>query len=309
VTALRFTRWITVRMLFLTVGTQLLCGERSLSQSAAAPPSSAVEKRIADASELSDTKELKFEVVSIKPAAPAEALDERYLPDGFVNTNISISRLILMAFFPQVLWRSDRLKGVPDWAMSDHYDLVAKVSPEDAAEWQKHSGNMLDNKTLQGALQAMLKDRCKLVVHRIPAEISGYDLVLAKHTAGPRSTVAGETFPEGVRLNADGSRSGYIGDLKNNSRKLVYYNTTMDPFVASFSFVIGAPIRNSTGLTGHYDLELKDAWPLHTEDPDLYRGMKPSDRYDIGASGLRLQPALLPSTTLVIDHIEKPSQN
>src|SRR5579884_2266013 len=121
--------------------------------------------------------DLKFEVVSIKPAQPGAAPDEKLLPDGFIRTNVSLSHLIVMAYFPAVLWSPYRIKNAPDW-INDHYDLVGKVASGDVAEWQKHSG-MLDNKAVQSALQAALKDRCKLVVHRVPDEIVGYDLVVA----------------------------------------------------------------------------------------------------------------------------------
>lgn len=250
----------------------------------------------------------KFDVVSIKPTGNAEAYEEKYLPDGFVKTNVPLSRLILMAYFPQVLWAPDRLKNAPPWT-SDHYDVIAKVSPEDVAEWQKQSSSMLDNKALQSALQALLKDRCKLVAHMIQAEVAGYDLVIAKRGSRLKLTSPDEVFPPEAAAHPDGWRSGGMLDMETNSAKLTYYNITMDQFVTSFSFTTKTIIQNRTGLTGRYDIVLNDTLPIQGADPELYASMKPTERYDLNAVGLKLQPTMVPTTTLVIDHIERPSPN
>ena len=257
-------------------------------------------------SEHADTT-IKFEVISIKPAQPGTAPDERFLPDGFIRTDVSLSHLIVMAYFPAVLWSSDRIKNAPDWT-SEHYDLVGKVAPEDVAEWQKHSG-MLDNKAVQSALQAALKDRCKLVVHRVPDEIVGYDVVVANRGPGPKMTSPDEVFPSDIRLHPDGSRSGFFMNMKSNSSGIAYYNATMEEFVASFSFVSGYLIQDKTGLTGRYDVILNDTLPIQGAEPDLYTSLKPAERYDFKSSGLRLQQTKVPITDLVIDHIERPSSN
>lgn len=252
-------------------------------------------------------RDLKFEVVSIKPTQPGAGYDEKMLPDGFIKTNVSLSHLIVMAYFPAVLWSPYRIKNAPEW-INDHYDLVGKVASDDVAEWQKHSG-MLDNKAVQSALQAALKDRCKLVVHRVPDEIVGYDLVVADRGPGPKLTQPDEVFPPDVPLFQGGWRSSPIQNMANNSAKLVYYNATMDQFVASFSFVSGALIQNKTGLTGRYDVVLNDNLPLVGSEPGEAASMKPAERYDFKSSGLRLQQTKVPITDVVIDHIEKPSSN
>jgi uncharacterized protein (TIGR03435 family) len=300
---------LKIHLLAMVILVPALRGEYSHAQVPAPARQSNVAPRDANSHGSSDVKELKFEVVSIKPTGSGVGTDEKYLPDGFIRTNIPLSRLILMAYFPQVLWTPERLRNVPDWVGSDHYDLVAKVSPEDVAEWQKHSASMLDNQTLQSALQAVLRDRCKLMAHRIPAEVAGYDLLIAKRGPGPKLTKPDEVFPSDIHFFSDGWGSGVILDMANNSAKLAYYNATMDQFVASFSFVARFPIQNRTGLTGKYDIVLNDALPVQGAEPELYASMKPSERYDLSSAGLRLQQTMVSTTTLVIDHIERPSPN
>lgn len=298
-----------IRLLALVMLTHALYGEYSRAQVVVPTDRSKAALQDADTHGSKDPKELTFEVVSLKPTGEGGQADERYLPDGFERTDVSLSRLILMAYFPAVLGTEDRLKNAPDWTMTDHYDLVAKVAPEDVAEWQKHSGSMLDNEAVQSALQAVLRDRCKLIAHRIPAEIVGYDLVVAKRGLRLKLTQPDEVFPSDVRLYPDGTRGGFILDMKNNRSKLAYYNTTMDQFAASFGFVTRFLIQNKTGLIGRYDIVLNDTLPIQGAEPELYASLKPAERYDLNSTGLRLQQTMVPTTTLVIDHIERPSPN
>jgi len=97
--------------------------------------------------------------------------------------------------------------------------------------------------------------------------------------------------------------------MKSNTAKLAYYNATMNEFAASFSFVAGAVIQNKTGLSGRYDILLNDTLPIQGAEPELYRSLKPAERYDFSSSGLRLQQTKVPITDLVIDHIERPTLN
>jgi uncharacterized protein (TIGR03435 family) len=63
---------------------------------------------------------------------------------------------------------------------------------------------------------------------------------------------------------------------------------------------MGHPIVDKTGLTGHYDLIVP-----YDYDP----AVSPDTNWDLNILGLRLEPLPIPFTNLVIDHIEKPSEN
>ena len=61
------------------------------------------------------------------------------------------------------------------------YDVVAKVEEADLADWQKPE---VKQTMLRAMLQAMLAERCKVVVHHESKEVPVYDLVVAK--GGPK---------------------------------------------------------------------------------------------------------------------------
>jgi uncharacterized protein (TIGR03435 family) len=74
---------------------------------------------------------------------------------------------------------------------------------------------------------------------------------------------------------------------------------------------MGTPVIDRTGLTGTYDLSL--TWL--GLDPDEHEGAVPiSDpfplsHWNFGALGLKVVPIQIPTEHIVIDHIEKPSEN
>jgi uncharacterized protein (TIGR03435 family) len=134
-----------------------------------------------------------FDAVSIRPSKPPSypgasggpSVTWAIQPDGYRAVNQTIWSTIMIAYFPQGManWTPDRLKGAPSWLDSEEYDINARVSSSDLMAWQQQ-GNTLEHQELfRAMLQSMLADRCKLVVHRIPAEIPGLVLVVGKHGA------------------------------------------------------------------------------------------------------------------------------
>ena len=127
---------------------------------------------------------LAFEVVYKRPTKPGTnwMMSSATTPDGYRVTGQSLWFTIMIAYFPQGMayWSKQRLSGAPPW-LGDLYDIDAKVSESDLADWQKQ-GMSLDKKVmLQQMLQTMLADRCHLVAHRIPGgEISGFSLEIGK---------------------------------------------------------------------------------------------------------------------------------
>ena len=258
----------------------------------------------------SKPKALKFEIVSIRPTpATVTQPDEKFLPDGFLTTRRTLSQLILMAYYPALVRSRDRIQNAPAWVTNDFYDVVAKVSPDDMAEWQRGTAIVFDSKVLQEALQAMLEERCALMAHQIPATVRAYNLTVAK--SGPRIplTTPNEVFPPEAVLRQDGFRSGLILDMDRNTSKHVYYNITLDQFATTFALPAGALVLNKTGLIGKYDIILKDALPLRGSEPGEAASMDPAERWGLNSLGLKLQETKIPTTTLVIDHIERPSSN
>jgi bla regulator protein BlaR1 len=226
-------------------------------------------------------------------------------PDGYSVTGQSMAATIMIAYFPQgaAYWSRDRLSGAPSWLFDD-YDIKAKVSEADLADWQKQ-GNTLDKKPMfQQMLQTMLADRCHLVAHMVPGPpISGWAIELGKHALRLTESKPGDTLPAGMKLPGGGVMVPY---QRGDTPRYTFYAATIADLGQVLSS-IGHPIQDHTGLTGRYDFVID--W---VGDPDSKMPADDPDRlshWNFDALGLRAVPIKVPLDTLVIDHIEKPSEN
>lgn len=203
-----------------------------------------------------------FDVISIRPSTPGESWLISDTPDGYRVLAQPLGRTILRAYFPRILQgRVALLQGAPGWVWDDAYDVVAKVAPGDMAEWETqrlNMGSLASGTMLQKMLQAALAERCKLVVHRVPMEISGYALVLKKH--GPNLDQMKEALPdETVPADAhriSGGGSATLPTPGPGSEK-TYFQTTMASLAADLTLSWFGAVEDRTGLTGKYDFTLQ----------------------------------------------------
>ena len=266
-------------------------------------------------------KAYAFEVVSIRQnITPMQMMmgpqsgPPQYGPtgDGYRMANQSLVLPLLTAYVPQVGGATfyspqDQIKGLPDWLMRERYDIDARIADEDRAEWQKPESQKV---MLQAMLQAMFGERCKLTVHREVKEVAVSSLVLAK--GGPKFKETDPTVehPEGQKLP-------WGGVMAFSKDTLSFYGATMASFASMMSSFGngGRPIQDKTGLTGKYDITLKLGAMMGSAQNEPQSATAASDP---GASitslfqeqlGLKLESAKGEVETLVIDHMERPSEN
>ncbi len=233
-------------------------------------------------------KPLAFEVISITPNnSAAESSGWRSAPDGIVLTNAPLRWLVRSAFN---IISDNQLSGLPSWVDSDHYDVQAKMD-EQAAEAWKNLTRQQKAQQQRFLLQALLADRCQLKVHRETKQLPIYDLVIAKGGLKMHEAAAG----------AGDSRfwSG-IGQLGGQS-------TTIENLISSLGNEVGRVVIDKTGLgEKKFDFSLK--WTLDEQQgsadagPSLFAAIEEQ-------LGLKLVSSKGPVETVVIDHMEKPSQN
>ena len=251
-----------------------------------------------------------FDVVSIRPSAPGSPWGGvQMLPDGYRAWGIGLWVSVQNAYIPTELYTPERIQGMQPWMTSDKYDIVAKVAPADVAEWQRQNNIKQKKVMMQAMLQAMLAERCKLAVHRIPAEIAGYALVAGKGGPKLKETKPGETMPSGIPL-ADGGV--LVGATRGGTIENTYYGASMAELAHHLNGASpGHPVEDRTGLSGRYDFVLKriDMSEAQNGAVSLNAIPAPNDLWDLGALGLRLEPIKIPSETIVIDHIERPTEN
>jgi uncharacterized protein (TIGR03435 family) len=259
-------------------------------------------------------KAMAFEVVSIRPSKPGSPWGGvEVLPDGYRAWGIGLWVSVNNAYFPAEMKDTrERLLGLPPWTTQEKYDLEAKVAPADVAEWQRQSHTRQPKVMLQAMLQTMLADRCKLVVHRSPAEITGYALVVGKHGPKLKETPAGETFPSGYLQFSDGGE--VVGYRRGEKPQSTFYGASMASLAAHLGGASpGHPVQDRTGLTGRYDFVLSSVDMDPSSDGKgvvvSLDGTNPANIWNLEALGLKLEPAKIPTETVVIDHIGRPSVN
>ena len=245
--------------------------------------------------------DLVFDVVSIhlnKSVSDEWTIQIIEGGDEFRAMGVSLAQIIEEAF---QLHSEKQLVNAPDWVWHEKFDFVAKVGFNDLLRWQEVAkrGVLVDNPMLQTMLQNALMDRCKLIVHRIPAETPGYALVVSKRIPNRKNLVEAkpdDAIPSDALKIALGGMMVPI--LSREDPVLHFFQTSMASLAAQLS-VTGAPVEDRTGLTGKYNFALAR----------LGNEGNPSVDLDLGPLGLRLVPVKILTKSVVIDQIERPSPN
>lgn len=234
-----------------------------------------------------------FEVATIKPTKPDE--QRRFLiwrGHRMETANTSLSFLISFAYGVH----AKQVIGIPDWADTAKFDITA----------QPDIDGQPSDKQLKGMVQKMLTERFKLTFHHESREMSVY--VLSEIKTGQKLT------------KNDGDPNGLPGlFFQGGPGKLNVRNATMKDFTGLMqNVVLDRPVLDQTGLAGRYDFKLN--W---TPDDSQFGGMgakipPPTDAADAPPNlytaiqeqiGLKLEATKAPADVLVIDHVEKPSDN
>jgi uncharacterized protein (TIGR03435 family) len=234
-----------------------------------------------------------FEVATIKPARPEERFSLLVNRSGMMTTtSTSVSDLIKFAYD---LHPRQITKG-PAWLESEKFDVTAK--PDTAG---------IPNPTqLKTMVQKLLKERFELTFHNEKKELSVYAITVAK--TGPKLT----------KNDSGGNLPGF-GPGRGN---FLVRNSTMAEFASVLQAnILEQPVVDQTGLGAtRYDFTLK--W---TPDPSQSQiggpapgPPPPADGADVPPDiftafqqqlGLKLESTKAPADVMVIDRLEKPSEN
>jgi uncharacterized protein (TIGR03435 family) len=227
-----------------------------------------------------------FEVATIKPSKPdAPTKGLRLSRHEFAAFDEDLSELITFAFGVH----PKQVIGAPAWAGTDRFDIQAEPDSEglpNLDQWK-------------AMVQKLLEDRCKLSFHHEQVQLNVYVLSVSK--TGPRLT---PSLGNAMGLPALGFRGKTGGDISAS-------NVTIGDFInfMTRNVKLDRPIVDRTGIAGRYDFALDwtpdDAPPVSespSRAPSLYTAVEEQ-------LGLRLEAAKAPVDVLVIDRIEKPSEN
>jgi uncharacterized protein (TIGR03435 family) len=224
----------------------------------------------------------RFEVASIKPSnADPNSTSGIQTGHGRLDANnVTLKRCMMGAFGVG----PHQISGGPGWLESDRFEISAKSDQP-----------INDDAGLMVMLQSLLAERFKLVFHRETRTISAFVLEVAKKGPKLQKAEAGE-----ASTNTSTSNTGVMIDA---------HSTDMDSFAKILARNTELPVVNHTGLAGIFNFKLY--WAPENARPKDGAAMEGASIFSAIQEqlGLRLRSQKAPVEFLVIDHVEKPSEN
>jgi len=273
---------------------------------------------------------MAFEVDSVKPSKPEFKrpnfpldLTDNYSgstppPGGRLRAVYPLSVYIEFAYKQMFSPKSrDSLTAhLPKWVATDYFEINAKAEGTPTKD------------QMRLMMQSLLADRFNLKVHFETQQVPVYALTLVKagktgpklrqHADGPPCVppapqVSDAPLGKAVDIFPPDCDSIALQEEPNGTLKFGSRNSTMELIASSLADMdMDRPVVDQTGLQGRFDITLQ--W-------------KPDDAESLGANvsvgliggnfyealkdqlGLKLIPTKAPVKVLVVDHVEKPSEN
>lgn len=238
----------------------------------------------------------EFEVASIKPNTSADMNGGFRFNSGsglFIGENIPLRFLIASAF--QV--RDYQLSGVPGWVNQVKYDIQAR-GPGNPGEEQ-----------IAAMLRSLLKGRFHFEYHKVTKEGPIYVLMPAKGGIKLQESKEGPcALPAADKAEPDKPATVECDTFNTRRSQVDAKRITMPKFVIALSSTLDRPVIDGTGYTKTFDAHLEWTPTEVATDPNGEPG--PSVFTAIQEQlGLRLEAQKGPVETLVIDRIERPTDN
>ena len=208
--------------------------------------------------------------------------------------------------------------SLPEWVKNDRYEIQAKIPAHTIPSYTEQQLSSGDTPEIHLMLQSLLEERFQLRVHRERRDLAVYALTAGKNVSKLRPSAPGSE----LRTGADGSVHEVHGSTgirrvaatDGASRiQLTFRAGSMARFVEVLGQSLDLPVLDRTGISGEYD------FVIEYEEERGQRGAPPTGLLP-GATGgalsvalqdigLKLESAKAPVEVLVIDHVERPSQN
>lgn len=225
-----------------------------------------------------------FEVATIRPSKESVKFEHdgktELLGDTLRMRDVTVNTCIKLAYHVQ-----DRQIAGPGWLASDRFDIIAKTS------------GPADEETIKPMLQSLLADRFGLSFHREPREMKVILLTVANGGARlkPAATPDAKPFRE------------------NSANGTIAKSMPIGEFADFLSGPLEIPVVDQTGLKGKYDFTL-DFTPYLPDPGKNMDGTRPDTTAILKAAmndelGLKMTGSKAPIDVLVVDHVERPSEN
>jgi len=240
-----------------------------------------------------------FEVSSVKPrTGPPQGVTSIVLPAGtrpgaFEHRNATVRQLVMYGYD----LRDYQIEGGPEWTRGDRFDVSARA------------GSEVPVATMRLMVQSLLADRFKLAVHEVEREMSIYALVLARADGrpGPR-----------LKKNEDNCQTKVEQPSVPGSRGAITSAGcgALSVLASSATLHLNAPVLDRTGLDGRYE------WSYYYDGEGRFFGEPQGNavaaidttlpRFPTALQeqlGLKLEPTKGTVKVLVIDSVQRPTEN
>ena len=267
-----------------------------------------------------------FEVASVKPNHSGDMRIRFMGLPGKLNISGTTAKMLIANAYGV---KDFQVSGGPSWIESERYDIDAKADDARIEEMRKMTPQDAAKQN-QLMLQSLLADRFQLKVTHTTKELPAYALVVGK--SGPKLQEAkpGANVPEGFK-GPDGRPPKFPNMIRMGRGQLNAQGIQMTTLAAVLSQQLGRTVLDQTSLKGNYDISLQ--WTPDPGAPGMAGGppgMNPGPPPGAGPTpdspppdtsgpsiftavqeqlGLKLDSTKGPVETIVIDHIERPSEN
>ena len=261
----------------------------------------------------------EFEVASVKPSrsdVPPHANNPLgpgnvYSPYGgfFQAINFPLYSYILFAY--KIMGNQEQFlrPQMPSWVMTERFDIEARAEGDP------------DKDQMRLMMRSLLADRFKLALHYETRQVPVFTIVLSKSgktepglQPHPEDSSCA-TAPQASQNQVAGRFPALCGGLfpmppgAPGHQRFGARNVTMG-FIANQLSAMGQlerPVIDRTGLGGNFDFAVEWAPELPGAEPD------PSGPTFLEALkdqlGIRLESQKGPAEVIVLDHVERPSEN
>jgi uncharacterized protein (TIGR03435 family) len=253
----------------------------------------------------------EFEAASIKiNSSGASGAGLGFPPGRLTATNVPMRVVVSFAYGIQ----DSKLVGGPDWLSTVRYDVVATAQGAPPPD------------QIRLMVQAMLADRLKLAVHREKREAQIYELVPAKSGLKLETSAAGSCqvvdrdHPPAPRT-AGTPPPRYCGNMGLGPGQINGWGVPTVRLAEALSNMLGRTVIDKTGAAGNYNIVFRFT-PDQAIMPNMAGPANPGNapaasdpaNPDIFTAlqeqlGLKLDSARGEVEMLVVDHVERPSEN
>jgi len=224
----------------------------------------------------SATRTPSFEVASVKPTSvkpdPSGGGISILVPG---HGSLRAINTTLRHLFSFAYHLPEQLISAPSWLDSTRFDIFAKGNSD------------VPDSEIRLMTQSLLAQRFGLQAHHETKEGQVYFLVPAR--GGLRAPPASAPNPRPYPARPPGPHW------------TMGMEAPLEEFAAILTNYAGRPVIDHTGINGKFDLRLW--WGRDPDtDPDIFSALQEQ-------LGLKLESGRAPVETLIVDHVEKPTEN